>query len=216
MNAIEEQLARLTDSLRRKMEGRLQEAAFGPNAWKLPQPRVCVMEAKRSRLSLGWYSPQRWKQGAVKLDEIVLTPASVGKGVLYAAGVVAHELVHLANAVAGRLDTSRQGRYHNELFRATAEALGLIVARDETHGWCETQLSEELNEHVRDLIRRGVVNTHVFKYQRQSGRAKASLVRLTAPCGVFAYVTLAEAKEVTLLCGHCGGVLSLPREKAGR
>jgi hypothetical protein len=126
MDAIEEQLARLTDSLRTKMESRLQAAGLGPKSWKLPQPRVCVMEAKRSHLILGWHSARRWKQGAVKLDEIVLTPTSVGKGVFNAAGVVAHELVHLANAAAGREDTSRQGRYHNELFRATAAAMGLI------------------------------------------------------------------------------------------
>src|SRR5258708_23808553 len=117
MDAIEEQLARLADSLRTKMQRRLQSAELGPKTWKLPQPRVCVMEAKRSRLILGWHSAQRWKQGAVKLDEIVLTPASVSKGIFNAAGVVAHELVHLANAVAGRQDTSRQGRYHNSFFR---------------------------------------------------------------------------------------------------
>src|SRR5438128_8296195 len=134
MEAIEEQLARLADSLRVTMERRLQSAELGVKIWKLPQPRVCVMEAKRSKLILGWHSAHRWKQGAVKLDEIVLTPASVSKGVFNAAEVVAHELVHLANAVAGLEDTSRQGRYHNTCFRTTAEAMGLIVAKDTTNG----------------------------------------------------------------------------------
>ena len=216
MNAIEEQLAALTDSLRTKMEQGLRTAGFGPQPWRLPQPRVCVMEAKRSRLILGWHSAQRWKQGAVKLNEIVLTPASVSKGAFNAAGVVAHELVHLANAVAGREDTSRQGRYHNELFRATAIAMGLVVAQDRVHGWCDTQLGGALNEHVRDLIRQGAIDTHVFKYQRRPGRISGpSLVKLVAPCGVFAYVTRSQA-QVTLRCGHCGALLQVPVDKVRR
>jgi hypothetical protein len=217
MEAIEEQLARLADSLRGKMERRLQTGEVGPKTWKLPQPRVCVMEAKRSRLILGWHSAQRWKQGAVKLDEIVLTPASVSKGVFNAAGVVAHELVHLANAVAGREDTSRQGRYHNELFRTTAEAMGLIVAKDGIHGWRDTRLGEELKEHVRELIRQGVLDTHVFKYQRKAVRvSEASLVKLTAACGVFAYVTRSQADKVMLRCGECGEILYFSGNKVRR
>jgi hypothetical protein len=214
MEAIEEQLARLTDSLRRTMERRLQKGQVGPKAWKLRQPRVCVMEAKRSRLILGWHSAHRWKQGAVKLDEIVLTPASVSKGVFHAAEVVAHELVHLANAVAGLEDTSRQGRYHNDLFRTTAEAMGVIAAKEGIHGWRDTRLGEELKGHVRELIAQGVVDTHVFKYQRKTARVEASLVRLTAACGVFAYVTRSQATEVILRCGKCGGLLYFSAHKA--
>jgi hypothetical protein len=217
MEAIEEQLALLTESLRTNMERRLQTDPLGMKSWKLPQPRVCVMEAKRSRLILGWYSSQRWKQGAVKLNEIVLTPAAVSKGVFNAAGIVAHELVHLANAMAGREDTSRQGRYHNKVFKTTAEVMGLVVAKDGIDGWCDTQLGDELNEHVRDLIRRGVLDSHVFKYHRRSGRAsEASLVKLTAACGVFAYVTRKQADKVILRCGECGEILTATPNRARR
>jgi hypothetical protein len=216
MKAIEEQLARLADSLRRKMERRLQTGKLSAKTWKLPQPRVCVMEPKRSRLRLGWHSAQRWQQGAVKLDEIVLTPESVSKGVFNAAGVVAHELVHLANAMAGREDTSRQGRYHNAFFRTTAEAMGLIVAKDSVHGWRDTRLGEDLEEHVRDLIRQNIVDTHVFKYHRKPVRvSEGSLVKLIAPCGIFAYVTRSQADKVILRCGRCGELLH-PTEKKGR
>jgi hypothetical protein len=149
------------------------------------------------------------------LDELVLTPESVSKGVFYAAGVVAHELVHLANAVAGREDTSRDGRYYNRLFQTTAEAMGLIVNNNGVHGWCDTRLREDLTACVRALIGRGDVDTHVFKYQRNLDRTwRASLVKVSCGCGVFAYLTHSRAGRV-LRCGACGGILS-PETEAGK
>ncbi|CAN5167221.1 hypothetical protein BH10PLA2_BH10PLA2_27150 [soil metagenome] len=191
------------------MEHGLQASGLGTKAWKLPKPRVCVMEAKRSRSVLGWHSAQRWKQGAVKLNEIVLTPKSVSRGIHCAAEVLAHELVHLANAVAKREDTSRQGRYHNKTFKLTAEAMGLIVAQDEVRGWAGTRLSQELNDYVRDLTQQGIIDVHVVKYQREADPvAQASLVKLTCACGVFAYVTRSHAGTTKLQCGECGEFLS--------
>jgi hypothetical protein len=208
MKPIEKQLTRLADVLRTKMQRRLRLAGIGPEDWKLPRPRICVMEAKRSRLILGWHSPKRWEQGAVKLDEIVLTPYSVSKGLLNAADVLAHELVHLANAVAKRVDTSRQGRYHNDTFRATAVAMGLTVTQHRIYGWCETRLGKELDKIVRDLMHKGEVDPHVFKYRRRSGAtSEASLVKVVAACGTFAYVTLARVNETSLKCGICGKML---------
>lgn len=201
MDALELQLERLVDSLRKKMELRLEIAEFGVKRWKLPKPRVCVMEAKRSKSIRGWHSYRRWEQGAVKVNEIVLTPASVSKGVFNAAEVVAHELVHLANAVAGCEDTSRQGRYHNTHFKMTAEVLGLVVSKHETNGWCVTRLGDVLAEQIRDLIRDGTLKAHVFKYQWNAGRAaEASLARVSCSCGVFAYVTRNHAKSPNLRC----------------
>lgn len=208
MNILEEQLTQLADGLRVEMERRLERADFGPKKWTMPRPRVCVMEAKRSRTVLGWYSAHRWKQGAVRLDEIVLTPPSVSQGIYEAVGVLAHELVHLANAVAGRPDTSRNGRYHNALYRATAEAAGLIVTRHPAHGWSQTALGPELRGVVKQFIDTGTLSPHPFKYLRQTNpTAVPSLVKLTAPCGVFAYVTRANADSLLLKCAHCGELL---------
>src|ERR1700730_12322120 len=140
MKPIEVQLTPLADHLRERFQRALRAANFGPKQWALPKPRICVMEPKRSRRAEGWHSPKRWHQGFVSLDEIVVTPWAVDKGVLHAASILAHEFAHLANAVAQRNDTSRQGRYHNKTYRETAEALGLTVRRDESFGWCVTEL----------------------------------------------------------------------------
>jgi hypothetical protein len=95
--------------------------------------------------------------------------------------------------------------------------MGLIVVKDGTHGWRDTRLGEELTEHVRDLVRQRVLDTHVFKYQRKAVRvSEASLVKLTAACGVFAYVTRSQADKVMLQCGECGEILNFKAAKVRR
>lgn len=218
MEPIEEQLARLAEHLRGRLQRQLRAAKFGPKPWTLPKPRICVMEPKRSQTTEGWHSAKRWRQGFVNLNEIVFAPWAVDKGVLYAAGVLVHEFTHLANAVARRKDTSRQGRYHNGLYRETAIALGLVVEMDSTFGWCETALGKKLAGFVRELIREGVVDAHVFRYQRKATpRARPSLVKLVADCDcdVLAYVPWRRVDETVLRCGKCGTVLR-PAKRPGR
>lgn len=207
MDVLDEHLSRLGEAFRQHFERRLAAASFGPRKWSLPKPRICVMEAKRSRTVLGWHSPKRWSRGSTNLDEIVLTPASVSGGVYHAADVLAHELVHMANAVADRNDTSRQGRYHNDVFRETAKAVGLTVSQYPPHGWSDTKLGPSLKALVRDLIERGDVSPHAFSYRRQTSRSGSSLVKMLAECGVFAYVTRSQAGSAHLLCGECGSRL---------
>ena len=207
MTPLESQLDHLADELRVIVERRLRSADFGHRPWVLPKPRVLVMESSRSANVGGWHSAARWNQGAVKLDEIVLTPTSVSRGVLVAAEVLIHELVHLANSVAGRSDASRQGRYHNFLFRETAMAVGLKVSKDPKgdFGWCVTELGPELADSVRELNRKKVISLHVFKYRRvQATRADKSLVKLVCDCEMFVYVTLARAGATCIRCELCG------------
>ena len=109
MKAIEEQLDRLADSLRIKMENRIQATELGASMRKLPKPRVLVMEAKRSKRILGWYSAERWKQGVVKLDEIVLTPASVSKGV-FNADFRKAEIINIFSSAMLDFSTFRDGK----------------------------------------------------------------------------------------------------------
>lgn len=208
MTPLEIALNDLACELRAVFEQKLRATEFGPESWTLTQPRICVMEPKRSRSVLGWYAPMRWSQGAVSLNEIVLTPMAVSHGILAAVEVLAHEFVHLANAVAKRQDTSRQGRYHNDLFRQTATAIGLVVTQDPQQGWCLTTLGPELKQWTQEMIRRKGVSPHVFKYQRRlPPRSKPSLVKLVADCGTFAYVPLGQADEIRIRCDRCGSLL---------
>ncbi|QDT53863.1 SprT-like family protein [Caulifigura coniformis] len=212
MEPLDSALAALARHLKKEFDERLSLTDFGPKHWVVPLPRILVMEPKRSTQTLGWYAPKRWGQGAVKLDELVLTPRAVSHGVLPAASVLAHELVHVANAIAKRADTSRQGRYHNELFRQTAECVGLTFKGDRSagFGWYNTSLGKELEAGIKELIRTKAVDVYPLRFQRRTKtKAKRSLVKLEASCncgdgGEFVYATAVRAPVIQLCCGVCG------------
>ena len=212
MTPLQTTLEALAVELRARFEDLLRETDLGPKPWLLPMPRICVMEAKRSTATKGWHSPDRWHQGAITLDEIVLTPDAVSHGVFRAIEVLAHEFVHVANAAVDRADTCRDGRYHNKKFKETATVMGLVVSQCSPHGWHETTLGPELKGWVQQLIRDKKVSPHVFKYQRVGSSSKTrSLVKVACDCGTFAYVTQSRVDDFAILCGACGLVL-LPSE----
>jgi hypothetical protein len=164
------------------------------------------MEPKRAKHILGWYSPDCWINGRFRLHEIVLTPIAVSAGLVKAAGVLAHELVHLVNAVADVKDTSRQNRYHNRQFRDTAVAVGLLVPNspDPTFGWSETTLGPELKAFVRETAKAEDLTVREFRYTRRvAPKAVPSLVKLACRCGNFVYVTRARVGLIRVWCNAC-------------
>lgn len=207
-NALEIELNKLAVELRPYLEERLKQLAeseFAKSAWTLPLPRICVMQAKRSKRIKGWYSSHRWQQGPASLDEIVLTPDTVSHGVYHAAQTLVHEFAHLANHSVGLPDTSNGGRYHNRQFQQTASTCGLIVERDDNFGACKTKLGGELKKFLQGLIETQKVRVHPFKYRRledpSSGR---SLVKLVCACDrQFIYVTAKRASTIEVFCGEC-------------
>ncbi|MCA9094027.1 MAG: hypothetical protein KDA68_11100 [Planctomycetaceae bacterium] len=209
MDELELQLTRLTSKLLSHLEKQIEKSVLGSGKRiQLPKPRVCVMEARRASGVLGWHAPSRWKQGAVNLDEIVLTPEAVGQGVYRTSEVVLHELIHLANSALNRRDTSRQGRYHNKRFQEMAIIGGLTVTEDSQFGWCLTELNPKTHRFVGRLIQLNVVSPHVFKYKRRKeSSAGNSLVKLQAKCGTFAYVPKGRADDGNLCCHLCGEIL---------
>jgi hypothetical protein len=54
---------------------------------------------------------------------------------------VLHEAAHSIASERGIRNTSRQGRYHNQRFKAIAEELGLKVSPDPPFGWSRTTLT---------------------------------------------------------------------------
>jgi hypothetical protein len=98
----------------------------------------------------GHYLPDAWirrdevgKADAVRLPEVVIASETLNRPADQVFATLLHEAAHGLACARGDANggTSRQGRYHNERFKDAASELGLVVERDDQHGWCRTSLA---------------------------------------------------------------------------
>ena len=97
------------------------------------------------------------------------------------------------------------GNVHNKKFKATAESVGLIVARGKSVGWGITSMTDELKKYVDNEIQ---PKESVFEYFRagvikkdsKKKKRTKSLFKYECPkCG-----TVAKAKkDIKIICGEC-------------
>jgi hypothetical protein len=91
---------------------------------------------------LGHFAADRWQharnEGA--LPEVLIGGEGLERGPEPVFATLLHEAAHALAEARNVQDTSRQGRYHNQHFKAIAEELGLAVARAPGIGWSATTL----------------------------------------------------------------------------
>jgi hypothetical protein len=76
--------------------------------------------------------------------EINIGAGTLARPIEEVAATLLHEMVHYFNFINGVQDTSRGGTYHNQKFRDSAEAHGLMVDHHEKYGWTITSPSDAL------------------------------------------------------------------------
>lgn len=112
---------------------------------------IVVLGASTERgrsVTLGHYSVARWVQG-VEVEGVekrkrkaeVMIAAELFHNLGDVLEVLLHEAAHGLAHSRKIQDCSRQGRYHNEKYKALAEEVGLFVMKTKTFGWSETKLS---------------------------------------------------------------------------
>lgn len=90
---------------------------------------------------MGHWGASRWRvEGGEHRGEVFVAGEAFERGGIFVMSVLLHEAAHALADARGLKDTSRQGRYHNQVFRELAEELGLEVSRRDPHGFCETAL----------------------------------------------------------------------------
>lgn len=95
--------------------------------------------------------------GRNKVFTIELNLGCISQPIDMVVSDIVHEMVHEYNNShptynsKGEIvhDVSRGGFYHNDLFKQTAEAHGLLVDTDGKNGWCETYPSKRLRDFVK-------------------------------------------------------------------
>ena len=80
------------------------------------------------------------------MREINIGAGTLSRPIENIVATLLHEMVHYWNDKNGVKDASRNGTYHNKLFKAKAEACDLQVAHHPTYGWSITSPSDLLLE----------------------------------------------------------------------
>lgn len=91
--------------------------------------------------TLGHWYPGRWTPTdahGVRLPEVFVGGEGLARGAGPVLGTLLHEAAHGVAHVRKVRDTSRSGRYHNKVYKAIAEELGLHVAQVGAIGWSDT------------------------------------------------------------------------------
>jgi hypothetical protein len=108
----------------------------------------------------GHFRPQGWTakdeaDKATHIHEMFMAGETLAKGSRQVLQTMLHESAHALAEHRGAQDTSRQGRWHNKVFLATAQELGLEYRKDKANpqiGYSEVVLKDETVEEYRDLL----------------------------------------------------------------
>lgn len=91
----------------------------------------------------GHFAAGRWVvAGGERRSEILIAAELLAHGPIDVLGTLLHEAAHALAFARGLKDTSRQGRYHNERYRALAIEVGLVCERDDVYGWTITRCTD--------------------------------------------------------------------------
>ena len=107
-----------------------------------------------------------------------------------------HQMVHIYNDVNGIKDTSRNYRFHNELFAKEARRIGLIVERDE-NGCHTVGLEESLFKRIQ-----GLFDFDEFKKAIITDKPDTSNAMIVQKCPRCNRV-VRTAPSNNLICGFC-------------
>ena len=111
-----------------------------------------VITVQSSKYSHGHYTPwNSWVKNGEGYREINLSAESLRRNIDSVISTLQHESVHHYCDLKGIKDTSRNGTYHNKLFRREAEKRGLIIDYDQRIGHSITYPGPEIVELVREM-----------------------------------------------------------------
>lgn len=179
---------------------------------------------------LGHFAPVRWRQtgaaGAIgasggELAEMFVGGEGLERGPVDVLGTLLHEAVHGYAHAQDIQDTSRQGRWHNERFRALAAEFGLVVEKTAGIGWSTTTVPDTTAAAYAAQVDRLAAAITAHRRGEQPARSGAggegtasSTNYAAALCGCMPPRRIRVAASVLALgaitCALCGAEFTLP------
>lgn len=174
-----------------------------------PAAMVVYLDPRADRR--GHYHAMCWTERETRhrLDEVHISSHVLEEGAQSVLHTLLHESIHSSCFADGVQETSRQGRWHNNVFRAIAQQRGLLTAKDPTIGTITTGLHQsaylQFGNVLQDL-ETAIELFRGFEPRRTKKRTKAKgLVKLECP--VCKRIIRASAKTQCLgpiICEPCG------------
>ncbi|SEP52423.1 hypothetical protein [Amycolatopsis saalfeldensis] len=164
--------------------------------------------AKVGTLRLGHFAAERWQHDSERLPELFVSGEGLRRGAADVLGTLLHEAAHGLAHTRHIQDTSRQGRYHNQKFRAIAEELGLTVENDPRIGWSVTTVPPETADRYADTITAINHAITAYRHAEQSTTTKpgggSNLAVALCLCSRKIRVAPSTLEQASITCQACG------------
>jgi ribosomal protein S27E len=208
-----------------KLYDNLNTVFFGET---LPAVVLTIQGEKAgAKNSLGWFSPNRWRDGEETKHEINITAENFKRPTFSIFITLLHEMIHLQNEIKGIKDTTRQGRYHNKKFANTCHDVGLLVTPCDEVGYRTPHDYNDQSEKVKSFYdsmtqseKWQEVET-LFQLSRMKPQAKEKQQKnniwlsITCPqCGeVFKVKKTIFETVPAVFCPQCGEIIGGEQEE---
>jgi len=149
---------------------------------------VMVVASGSSGRSMKWghYAEGRWASRSKKdskTPEVLISGEGFQRGGVEVMGTLLHEAAHGIAATRKLQDTSRDGRYHNKVFKQLAEELGLAVEKQGTRGLAATSVPAETAKRWQKTIKELDKAIKTFRFaEGPRGGSKGENRQLLAIC----------------------------------
>ncbi len=164
-----------------------------------------TLRERAGQVRFGHFAAARWRAGSDEIPELFVGGEGLERGAKELLGTLLHEAAHGLGSARGMQDTSRQGRYHNERYRALAEELGLRAARIGAIGWSGTTVLPETELRYRSALGHLADALVAFRHAepRTSRPSNNNGVALVCDCRRRIRVALSVVAAGPIICGVC-------------
>lgn len=185
-------------------------------------PEVVLVVASGGRqtrsgfMKWGHYAHARWvrkDEDGEQLPEVLVGGEGMRREAADIFETLLHEAAHGIAAARKQKDTSRGGRYHNKVFKALAEELGLQVRKQGARGWAATRLAPETAERWQKTIAAMDKALGSFRFAEGRGKKRPGSRMLLAVCGCGTKIRLTQSayEAASITCEACVQVFELKK-----
>lgn len=182
---------------------------------EVPSALAVVISTGRGKVH-GHFEANSWAdtdgehKGSAR-HEILIASESLGLGAEQVLTTLIHEAAHAVAHAGNVADTSRQGRWHNRKFEATASAMGLLTEKSPQTGYATPGLNTWALAHYADTLANltAVLTTHRRPVTKP--KAPKTTIKIACECegsAVTVPIKWADTFAPAMVCTDCDATLA--------